>query len=61
MWIYLLKINFVITIIIFINFIYLALQALISFAIKYTDNAMIAPGIATKITKIKGPKGSKSQ
>ncbi len=30
------------------------------FLIKKTDNAIITPGIATKITKIKGPKGIKS-
>lgn len=61
MWIYLLKINFVITIIIFIYFIYLAFQALMSFAIKATNNAMSVPGIANKIGIINGPKGSKSQ
>jgi hypothetical protein len=32
-----------------------------SFFIKATNNAMSIPGIATNITKIKGPKGSKSQ
>jgi hypothetical protein len=32
-----------------------------SFTIKATNNAISVPGIAIKITKIKGPKGSKSQ
>jgi hypothetical protein len=32
-----------------------------SFTIKATNNAMSIPGIATKTTKIKGPKGSKNQ